>query len=307
MAISEVGGPATAIVSDDHRSYVDWGPIIAGAVLASAISFVLLTFGSAIGLSMTSAYEGTGVSLTAFAIAAALWLLWVQISSFFAGGYLAGRMRRRHGDASEHESDIRDGSHGLIVWAVGMLIGGLIAFSGISGAVSTATTATTAIGGAAAATVATTVDPTVVLTDRLLRPGAAAASTPEAPASGERFAPANSEGNVRSELSRLLMSSLDDDGLSEEDRAYVVAAIASETGIPPEEAEARVTQFTEEARQLEAEARAKADRARRIAMLVAFITAASFFISGAAAYYAATLGGNHRDKQTVLVGWNRFT
>jgi len=125
----------------DESSYVDWPAIFAGTVLATAISFVLLTFGSALGLSLTSAYSGRGMSLAGFAIAAALWLLWVQISSFTAGGYLTGRLRRRKHDATEEESDIRDGSHGLVVWAVGILLGAMIALSGISSAVSTATSA----------------------------------------------------------------------------------------------------------------------------------------------------------------------
>ena len=38
----------------DTSSYVDWPAIIAGIVIASAISLVLLTFGSAIGLDRTS-------------------------------------------------------------------------------------------------------------------------------------------------------------------------------------------------------------------------------------------------------------
>ena len=122
MALAEDVAPVAASNNSEH-SYVDWPAIFAGTVLASAISFVLLTFGSAIGLSMTSAYEGRGMTLFWFAIAAALWVLWVQISSFMAGGYLTGRMRRRHHDATEHESDIRDGSHGLVMWAVGVLLG----------------------------------------------------------------------------------------------------------------------------------------------------------------------------------------
>lgn len=35
-------------------SFVDWSAVIAGGVLAAAIAFVLLTFGTAIGLSLTS-------------------------------------------------------------------------------------------------------------------------------------------------------------------------------------------------------------------------------------------------------------
>src|SRR5687768_5399427 len=38
----------------DNARYVDWTAIFAGAVLASAISFVLFTFGAGLGLSLTS-------------------------------------------------------------------------------------------------------------------------------------------------------------------------------------------------------------------------------------------------------------
>ena len=94
--MSDVIVSAPAAVASEERSYVDWPAIIAGTVVASAISLVLLTFGSALGLSLTSAYEGAGMSAAGFAIAAALWLVWVQVSGFFAGGYLTGRMRRRN-------------------------------------------------------------------------------------------------------------------------------------------------------------------------------------------------------------------
>ncbi|HEV7416840.1 MAG TPA: hypothetical protein VGN98_11825, partial [Tianweitania sediminis] len=134
-------------------SYVDWGAIIAGAVLATAITFVLVTFGSALGLSMTSPYEGESTSLWGIAIAAGLWLLWVQICSFGAGAYLTGRLRRRAYDASEHESDIRDASHGLLVWALGTLLGAVIAFMSISGAATTAANAVSNVAGGAASAV----------------------------------------------------------------------------------------------------------------------------------------------------------
>ena len=38
------------------------------------------------------------------------------------GGYLTGRLRRRVHDASEHESDVRDGAHGLVVWGGALII-----------------------------------------------------------------------------------------------------------------------------------------------------------------------------------------
>jgi hypothetical protein len=44
-------GPAAPAVA---ASFVEWGAVLAGAALSAAISFVLLTFGTAIGLSATS-------------------------------------------------------------------------------------------------------------------------------------------------------------------------------------------------------------------------------------------------------------
>jgi hypothetical protein len=43
--------PAPTVHSSHGASFVEWGAVLAGAFLAAAISFVLLTFGTAIGLS----------------------------------------------------------------------------------------------------------------------------------------------------------------------------------------------------------------------------------------------------------------
>lgn len=46
---------APVTVSESGHSYVQWGPIIGGAFIATAISTIMTIFGSAIGLSMISA------------------------------------------------------------------------------------------------------------------------------------------------------------------------------------------------------------------------------------------------------------
>ena len=48
-----------------------------------------------------------------------------------------------------------------------------------------------------------------------------------------------------------------------------------------------------------------ADTARKDTLVGAFLTAASLFISAVGAYFGATLGGNHRDQQTIVEGWYR--
>lgn len=110
-------------------SYVEWGAIIAGAVIASAISLVFLQFGSGIGLAWDSPFRTDTLTL-AGAIAVALWMLWVQISASFAGGYVAGRMRRPVNYAGDHEREIRDGMHGLLVWATGTVAVALVLATG---------------------------------------------------------------------------------------------------------------------------------------------------------------------------------
>lgn len=276
------------VAGDSDRSYIDWPAVIAGTVLATALSFVLLTFGSAIGLSMTSAEAGEGVSLFWLAIAAALWLLWVQVSSFLAGGYLTGRMRRRHGDATEYESDVRDGSNGLVVWALGVLLGAVIAFWGVAGTISTATTAVGAVGSTVAQAV-DTFDADSLLVDRALRGGPAATG------------PVDPE--IRSEVGRILLSTLGDGELDQGDRDYLVAIVAARAGISQEEAGQRIDQIVEQGRQLEADAREAAETARRVTMLAAFLAAASLLVSAVAAYFGATVGGRHRDQQTVVADW----
>ena len=175
MAISDSPLISVGGVQADESSYVDWPAIFAGTIFATAISFVLLTFGSALGLSLASPYEGSGMSLFWFAIAAALWLLWVQISSFIAGGYLTGTAAPAQTRRYRRRVDIRDGSHGLIVWALGALLGAFIAVSGISGAASTAATSmsTIAAGAASGAGTAEGEDPLSgaydLLVDRFLR------------------------------------------------------------------------------------------------------------------------------------------
>jgi hypothetical protein len=122
-------------------SRVDWAAVIAGTVLTTASALILLAFGGAIGLSVASPYEGSGLTPALFAIAAGLWMLWVHVLSFSIGGYVSTRLRARHADESEHEADVRDGMHGLLVWGAGVVVAAMIAFFGIGGGATAARTA----------------------------------------------------------------------------------------------------------------------------------------------------------------------
>ncbi len=103
------------------HSYTDWCAIMAGTVLAIAISLVLLNFGSVVGLADT--FDMTASDITAVKIfSVGIWLLWIQMIASLAGGYMAGRLRTLAGGASAHEREMRDGMHGLLVWASGTVL-----------------------------------------------------------------------------------------------------------------------------------------------------------------------------------------
>ena len=270
---------------EQSGSYVDWPAIIAGVVLASAISLVLLTFGSAIGLGFVNFNAGKDVLPLWVAIAAASWLLWVQVSSFMAGAYLTGRLRKRHDDASEHEVDVRDGAHGLLVWGGALVVGAIIATGGIGAAAS-------AVGSAAAtvATAASNVEPDAYFVDTLFRAPATATTAPTADTSA-----------VRAEAGRILATGAVTGTVADGDKAYLGQLVAANTGLTADEANARVNEVLTAVDAARAEAARVAEAARKTGVVAAFLVAASLLVSAAGAFWAAQQGGNHRDKGTAFV------
>ncbi|TMJ70879.1 MAG: hypothetical protein E6G83_00010 [Alphaproteobacteria bacterium] len=125
MAVSE----RTEIVAvETATSFLQWTPVIAGALVASAISLVLIAFGSAIGLSILSSSPTWRDASPALAVLSGLFLLLTAIASFGLGGYLAGRLRERwHQSAHNDVVEFRDGTHGVVAWAIAVVITGLIA------------------------------------------------------------------------------------------------------------------------------------------------------------------------------------
>lgn len=277
------GVPPEAEVAE--RSYIDWAAIIAGIVFASAISLVLISFGSALGLNFIDFNAREGAAPVLIGIAAASWFLWVQISSFMAGGYLTGRMRRRNHDATEDESDMRDGAHGLLVWGGAMIVGAMLAVSGLgtAGAIvgSAAATATTAASNVAEGA-GDMADPNAYFIDTLFR-----SERPSDP------------GVARDEAGRIFaQAALNNGEVPQEDRDYLVSVVTANSGLTPEEAQARVDQVIANVETARQEAVEAARVARNTTILAAFLFTASSLVAAIGAYWAAQKGGNHRDKHT---------
>ena len=117
-------------------SYLDWAAIFGGSVVAVAIASVFTGFGAALGLSTISAEPGEG-SFNLMLIISGLWVVVTLVASYMAGGYIAGRMRRRVDSVSADEVTARDGLNGLVVWGLGIIVSVFLLGTAVSTTVAT--------------------------------------------------------------------------------------------------------------------------------------------------------------------------
>jgi hypothetical protein len=257
--------------------YLHWGPILAGAIVAAALSFVLLSFGSAIGLSVASPSSSWRDTSSALALLGGLWLLLTSLASFGLGGYLAGRIRASWSTAVGHEVEFRDGIHGLLVWAAAIVIGAFMAI---------AATRAAAPRADLTSPTAATAEPLLALElDRLFR--------------SDRKPVDPGDPEIRAQAARIITSGLGHSGMTPEDRTYLVRLVETRTGLSQADAENRVTQAMSQARDAVA-------RARSGAVILAFMIGASLLLGAAVAWLAAAFGGRHRDETIDHHFWRRW-
>jgi hypothetical protein len=258
-------------------SFLRWTPVIAGALVASALLLVLIAFGSAIGLSIVSASPTWRDASPALALLSGLYLLLTAVVSLGLGGYVAGRLRERW-DPSAHNDvvEFRDGTHGVVAWALAVVLTGLVA------AVSAAGIASRAVQPATSPTATTGESLIAYELDRLFR-------SERRPADGDLT-------YARAEAGRILLTATGRRGITPEDRAYLARLVASKTGIAPPDAERRVDEAI-------TGASTAVQKARRSAVILGFATAVSLLAGAAAAWFASCLGGRHRDNVAPSLTW----
>jgi len=268
---------------DTPRS-IQWSSVFAGALAAGAMSFILIGFGVAVGLGVSSASPTWRDSSTALALLSGFYLILQAVISFGFGGYIAGRTTRPAPELAtiEDDGERRDGLHGLTAWALAVLAGAALL----------------ALMGAAA------------IERSPLRASASSSSAAEPMLSYEldklfrapRRAPNIDLREARAEAGRILMTSSSHSGVSADDRAYLVQQVAGLTGLQAPDSERRVDALI-------AESKTAINRARRNSIIVAFSIAAATLIGAAVAWAAAVAGGRHRDGEPLpnwMASSNRF-
>jgi hypothetical protein len=258
---ADVAGPL-----ETEPNTLQWTPVIAGALAATALSLILVTFAAAVGLGVSSSAPTWRDASAALWLLSGLYLILQAVVSFAFGAYIAGRLRRPLVAGASDQVETRDGLHGLAVWAIAVVLGAMLA----------------ALVGAAAATRPSATNP--------------AASSAEPVLSYELdklFRSARRPPNIdmrseRAEAGRILLTSSGHNGVSADDRTYLVQLVGAATGLAAPDAERRVDTGI-------ANAKTALDRTRRSTIILAFSLATALLLGAVAAWAAACAGGRHRD------------
>jgi len=189
----------------------------------------------------------------------------------------AGRLRIPLRPHSPDEAEFRDGIHGLLVWAIAVLIGAILAVA-VSSAVGRAPEARSSS--------ASTTEPLFALElDQLFR--------------SDRKPTDPGDPELRAQAARIISSGLGHRAMAPEDRAYLVRLVETRTGLAAADADGRVTQIVNKSRDAVA-------KARHSAVILAFMVGASLLLGAAVAWLAAAAGGQHRDSGVALDFWQRW-
>jgi len=276
---------------------VSWSAVIAGAVAAAALSFILLILGFGLGMSAISPWSYSDAPIGKSTI---IWLAFMQLASAGIGGYLAGRLRVKWAGVHGDEVYFRDTAHGMLAWALATLLTAALMAGAVravlSGAIDAGAGVATAVSAGAGAAAGSDAgdalgSPGAYYSDMMLRADGAAPDT--------------DNGALRAEVGRILVNAASGKGLPADDRQYLATVVAKRTGIAVPEAERRVDDVATRAAKVKADAevaaKTAADKARKAAAASSLWMFVALLIGAFVASLMATFGGRQRDRVAFAV------
>jgi hypothetical protein len=280
-------------VTPSPRSAVRWGAIVAGAVIAAAISAMLLMAGTGLGFLWASPWGDENPGTSSLVADSIVWLLFTQILAYGVAGYVTGRLRTTWADTPGDEIYFRDTAHGFLAWALSVVISVVLLGSTAASWVSGAATAGAVLTGAGTGAVTPGEPapsginrlPIDYFTDLLLRPNA-----PTLP---------RSNGDLRQEVARILKRSVAAGRYTEADQRYLASLIMHRAGVDQVMALSRLEDVRAQARQAWTQAEQQdweaADGARKALAAFSLWAFASLLVGAFVASWSATVGGRARE------------
>ena len=264
-------------ISHVHSAGVSWPAVMGGAFVTAAISLILLSLGTGLGLSSISPWTNTGASASTIGTAAIVWVIMMQLIASAMGGYLAGRLRTKWVSIHSDEVYFRDTAHGFLAWAVAVVITAAFlasAAASMAGGAMQAGAPGMATGAAAMAN-----DADAYFVDMLLR--------------SDHPSTAGNDSLVRAEFGRIFAHALLHNDLPAADQAYLAQLVSARTGLNPADADKRVSDVVAQARQA-------ADTARKAAAHLSLWIFVALLVGAFSASLSATFGGSQRDHVVVV-------
>jgi len=278
MTTTTVLSDDTATIVGDDASRFSWGPVVAGAVIATAVTFFLILVGSGLGLALTSARSATGTGLKTFLTLGAIYFVAAQAFGFAIGGHVAGRLMPPAAGDSEEET-FRADAHGLAVWALAVVFGlALLALTAVP----------TISAGANR-----TVTPANYWADRLLR----AAATQQSSLAYTQSMPLAALADAKGEASRLVtVEAAKGQNADNDDQQELIRLVSQYTGLPAAAATDRVNTGENDMR---TSARNAAEAAKKAASYISIWTAIALLF-GAVVCVAATVSARWEDDHDMF-------
>jgi hypothetical protein len=271
------------VVTDETRAVdgprIHWPAIIGGALAAAALATVLHSFAAAIGLAVSSTAPTWRDSSVALWILSGIYLVLVALAAYGLGGYMAGWIRSWSAVADD-DADTTNGIHGLLVWAIATLLTAVMLGATVLTASQLAAPSGSSTGPGASVGSENIIAYDI---DRLFR--------------GDGRYPQTDTARARSEAGRILLTASSHSGVSTEDRAYLARLVVAQSNLSPPDADRRVDAAIVRAKE-------NINRARRSAVLLAFMAGAAALLGAAAAWFAAGAGAAHALDRSLTPIWS---
>jgi hypothetical protein len=257
---------------DENTGYrFSWGLAIMGGVIATAVTFFLLTLGSGFGLLLV---HPNLHAAPAFLTGGAVYFFIAQAFGFAVGGHFAGRLIGPLPE-SKIQEEFRAEAHGLVAWATTVLATlTMVAFAAMA---TSAGSGTAALYGTA--TSKTEAAPTAYLVDVLFRPNA------------------NANEGARAEAGRILEAGLArGEQIAPDDKDRLMTLVASQANMTRDAASVRIDNLQAD---VQAKTKKAADTARKIASYTSIWIALSLLFGALVSMIAAVMAREEDDRDSV--------
>lgn len=267
---------------EDAGYRFSWGLPFVGGIAAVAVTFFLLTLGAGFGLLLAHPVTQSTRALPAFLTGGAIYFFVAQAFGFAVGVHLTGRLLGPQIE-SRAEEDFRAAAHGLLAWAIAVVLTLLVVtFAGLAASGG----ATAALYGASRSAGATDAAGTTgYLVDKLFRPEGGVGRANEA------------YDHARAEAARILEAGMArGEEIAPDDRTRLTQLVSAESGLSPEAASDRIAALQND---VQDKTRKAADVARRAASYVSLWIAFSLLFGAIVAIGSAIFAREQDDRRML--------